>query len=124
MMLRFADQHDGLYDVEVEGGTALPVWLEGMSLLGAAPVEDWNARAVPQQVSRFQARAALLQADLLDDIEAYMALDTTDAFTKLAWKDAQDFNRSSPLVEAIGQLIGLTPAQLDDLFVFASTITA
>lgn len=81
-------------------------------------------KVVPEKVSRFQARAALYQANLLDDIEAYMALETTDFFTKLAWTEATEFNRTSPMVASIGTLLGLTESQLDDLFVFAATIKA
>lgn len=75
-------------------------------------------------VSRFQALAALLQAGLLDDIETYMASETTDAFTKLAWKEVLVFNRVSPLVTSIGHLFGLYETQIDDLFRFAETIYA
>lgn len=89
-------------------------------------IANKQATSTPQPliVSRFQARAALYQANLLDDIEAYMALETTDFFTKLAWKEAAEFKRTSPLVTEVGVLLGLTEVQLDDLFRFASTITA
>ncbi|MGL6245655.1 hypothetical protein [Pseudomonas sp.] len=82
------------------------------------------APRVPRIVSRFQARAMLMQASLLEDIEAYMALQDTDAFVRLAWKDVQEFRRDSPLVASIGALFGLGDEQLDDLFRFAATITA
>lgn len=75
-------------------------------------------------VSAFQARAALLQASLLDDVEAYMALPETDPFVKLAWDKAQEFRRDSPTVNSLAALLGLTDSQLDDLFRFANTITA
>lgn len=79
---------------------------------------------VPLYVTRFQALAALLQAGLLGDIAAYMSLETTDSFTRLAWQEVQVFKRDSPLVSAIGSLFGLTQVQIDDLFIFASTIEA
>ena len=79
---------------------------------------------VPHEVSRFQARAALLQAGLLDDIEAYMADPATDPFVRLAWQDAQVFKRNSPTVLSLQPLLGLTDGQLDDLFRFAATIVA
>lgn len=75
-------------------------------------------------VSAFQARAALLQASLLDDVEAYMTSPTTDPFVKLAWDKAQEFRRDSPTVNSLATLLGLTNSQLDDLFRFAKTITA
>lgn len=79
---------------------------------------------VIEEVTRFQALAALLQAGLLDDIKAYMDSDGADPFTKLAWKEAATFSRSSPLVTAIGEMFSLTGSQVDDLFAFASSITA
>ena len=79
-------------------------------------------RYIPQSVTRFQGMAMLMQAGLLDDIEAYMALETTDPFEKLAWKEALNFERSSAMVAKIGAMFGLTEAQIDDMFVFAATI--
>lgn len=76
------------------------------------------------KISRFQARATLLQAGLLDEVEAHMALPDTDQFTKLAWSDAIEFRRQSPLVEAMKPILNLTDEQLDDLFRFAATIFA
>lgn len=84
-------------------------------------LERWREDAT---VSRFQARASLYQANLLDDVESYMAMDSTDFFSKLAWNEAAEFKRTSPLAVSIGLLLGLTPEQLDDLFRFASTISA
>lgn len=81
-------------------------------------------RVVPQVVSRFQALAAMHQAGLLDSIETYMQQSTTDWFVKLAWEEAQEYRRDSPTVQVIGDLFGLTPTQLDDLFIFAGTVTA
>lgn len=79
---------------------------------------------VPHEVSRFQARAALLQSGYLDDIEAYMADPATDPFVRVAWQDAQVFKRQSPTVLSLQPLLGLTDEQLDDLFRFAATIEA
>lgn len=77
-----------------------------------------------QVVTRFQALAALLQAGLLADVEAYMSLPETDPFVVLAWKEAQEFKRESPIVSSLAQVLDLTEDQLDDLFTFASSITA
>jgi hypothetical protein len=77
---------------------------------------------VPQVVSRFQARAALLQAGLLSNVEALMA--NADAVTKLAWADAQEFRRTSPTVLSMGAALGLDDAALDALFTQAAGIEA
>ena len=79
---------------------------------------------VPQTVSRFQGRAALLQAGYLDAIESYMANPATPRLTKIAWEDAQDWERNSPTVLAMLQLLGLSSAQGDQLFITAKGIRA
>ncbi len=79
---------------------------------------------VPQIVSRFQGLAALMQAGLLDDIEAFMADPLTDPFDRLAWRSIQEFRRTSPTVARIGAIFNFTDEQLDDLFRFAATVEA
>lgn len=79
---------------------------------------------VPNAISRFQALTALHQASFLDDIQTYMAAPTTDWFEKLAWDEAQEFQRNSPMTVSLGSLFGLTEAQIDNLFIFAATIIA
>ena len=79
---------------------------------------------VPQSVTRFQAKAALLGAGLLEQVEVYMALPDTPMVTKLAWTETQDFERGSPTVAGLSALLGLTSEQVDALFITASGITA
>lgn len=81
-------------------------------------------RAVPQTVTAFQAQGALLDAGLLDDVEALMAAPDTPRIMKLAWSKAQTFERQSPTVLAMGVALGLDSAALDALFVHAEGITA
>ena len=79
---------------------------------------------IPQSVTAFQAKAALLQVDLLDDVEAMMADPATPRIVKLAWSEALTFERQSPTVVAMGSALGLTDEQLDAMFVAGSQITA
>lgn len=81
-------------------------------------------KEIPRAVTRFQARAALLQANLLDDVEAMMSSPETDPFITLAWKEVLEFRRDSPMILSIIPVLGLTEEQVDDLFRFASTISA
>ena len=78
---------------------------------------------VPQSVTRFQARGALLLAGLLDDVETAMAA-RTDEMAKLAWQYAQEFRRDSPTIAVMAAAIGITETQLDDLFMVAAGIDA
>lgn len=81
------------------------------------------APSVPQVVSRFQARAALLAVNLLDDATAAVEA-TNDPFTQLAWAEAAEWRRDSALVVSLATAIGLSSGQIDDLFRSAAEITA
>lgn len=78
---------------------------------------------VPQVVTRFQARAALMQAGKLSAATAAVEA-SGDDFTKLAWAEASEWRRDSALVISMATAVGLTSAQIDDLFRTAATITA
>lgn len=78
---------------------------------------------IPQKVTAFQAKAALLQAGLLDRIETLMLSPDTQRIVMLAWDEALLFERGSPAVQAIGVAIGLDSEALDNLFIAASNIT-
>lgn len=79
---------------------------------------------VPQSVTRFQARAALHLAGHLQQIEVLMSAPEMDMLARLAWQDAQEFRRTSPTVAAMAQALGLTDAQVDQLFITARGIEA
>lgn len=99
---------------------------------GCVKITDAEAEAlrpvpvpvVPPVVSRFQARAALMLAGLLDDVEALMAAPDTPALAKLAWADAQEFERQSPTIAALAGAVGLTEQDIDALFITAAGINA
>jgi hypothetical protein len=95
-----------------------------------APNAYWDGKEwvipppyVPQSVSRFQAKAALLNAGLLDQVEAIVADPATSAMTKLAWADAVEFDRNSPTIIELSHELGLTDSEIDDLFIAAAQIS-
>lgn len=94
------------------------------ALDGLAVAPYVEAVAVPQVVSKFQAKAALRGAGLLDQVEQMMADPAADPLTVLAWTEAQEFRRSSPTVAAMAQALGLDAAALDGLFITAAGIEA
>lgn len=79
---------------------------------------------IPQSVTAFQAKAALLQAGLLPQVKAMMADPATPEIAVLAWEEALTFERQSPTVQSLGSALGLDSAALDALFTAASKITA
>lgn len=88
-----------------------------------ADMIDDAPQAVPQSVSMFQARTALRRAGLLAAVEAAVAA-SADPEIQDAWEYATEFPRTSPTLAALAAQIGLTDAQVDDLFRVAATITA
>ena len=74
-------------------------------------------------VSRFQAKAALDDAGLLDQVEAYIQGDDVPRRVKLAWQEA-GFRRGSKMIADIGAELGLTEEQIDGLFLAAQEIDA
>lgn len=118
----FTDNTDGYYQCDVPDGSPLPEWTE--ALTPCAVQELVVSVSVPAVVSRFQARAALHLAGLLDTVEAIMASPTTPVLAKLAWADAQEFKRNSPSLLGIAGALALTDEQLDDLFTTAAGIEA
>lgn len=78
---------------------------------------------VPQAVSRFQAKAALAMAGLLDQANAAVAA-SGDVVLQLAWAEATEFKRNSPGINALAPALGLDDAALDQLFITASGIVA
>lgn len=75
-------------------------------------------------VSPFQAKAALLAADLLDDVEAVINDPASDPLVKLAWNNALEYKRLSPMIVSLAEQLNLSDEQLDNLFTEAAKITA
>ena len=122
----------------------LPEWAEGagefeiqtvdITDLNPQPKEGWDFDGknftppaaplvpVPQEVTRFQARAALYQSGLLQVVEDEISKPETDMMLKLAWQDAQTFKRGSSFVTGMASILNLTEEQIDDLFILAAGI--
>lgn len=76
---------------------------------------EWLKNA---SVSMRQARLALLQLNLLDQVDAAI----TDRASKIEWEYATSVERNSPLVQNLSSGLGLSQAQLDDLFILAASL--
>lgn len=95
------------------------VWRERWELVGAplAPV--------PQSVSMRQARLALLQAGLLDQVDVAIAA-IVDSMARqraqITWEYSPKVSRDDPLVFQLTAAFGLSEEQVDNLFRAASTV--
>ena len=81
-----------------------------------------TAPGVPQSISIAQAKAALYNAGLLDAANAAVA--AAGGLAAIAWGPGgvTQINRSDTLVANIAAALGLTPAQVDALFVAAAEV--
>lgn len=79
---------------------------------------------VPQQVTMRQARLALLGAGLLNLVEsAIEALEEPlKTQVKIEWEYSAVVERNSALVQQMSSSLGLTPSQLDQLFIQANSL--
>lgn len=80
---------------------------------------------VPQQVTRAQGKAALIQAGLWDAVESYVdgITDPTEkALALVALNDTTHWQRTSPFLNEAAAALGLTQEQMDSLFKQASEI--
>lgn len=71
-------------------------------------------------ISPRQARLALLQADLLEAVEAYIA--TQPKAVQVEWEYANEIRRDHTLLSGAATALGLTEAQIDDLFSLAAAL--
>lgn len=72
-----------------------------------------------KSVTPRQARLKLIEADLLDNLEAIIE---TNRAWKIEWEYATEVKRDSPLIEAVTNQAGLTSEQIDELFMEASKL--
>ena len=79
---------------------------------------------IPQTVTRFQALAVLAAGGYLDIVRTYINTLDQNNVQRLAWENATDWERTSPTLNALATMLGLTDAQVDDLFVAASQVSA
>jgi hypothetical protein len=81
---------------------------------------------VPESISARQVRLWLIDNDIsLTSVEA--AIDTIvneklREKTRVEWEYAPYIERNHPLIESLGQYLGLSPEQIDQGFVIASQL--
>ena len=79
---------------------------------------------IPQSVTRFQALAVLAAGGYLDTVRTYINTLDQNNVQRLAWENATDWERTSPTLNALAQMLNLTSTEVDDLFVAASQVSA
>ena len=98
-------------------------WIQPHTVV-ALSAEELQLR-IPKKVTRRQARQALRLAGLLHLVQP--AIDAIPDpvqrdLAQIEWDDSLEFERDRPLVMQIARALGLTDAQLDQLFITAATL--
>ena len=77
---------------------------------------------VPQRITARQAQLALLDAGLLEDVDAVIEALPANvrAHVRIEWGRAIHVERGSQVTQMVATALGLTAAQVDDLFVAAA----
>lgn len=110
--------------VESVGGEGIGWTYDGQTFT-PPPAPPSQPPQVPPAVSKAQGKAALIVAGLWSAVLAYVAAiaDPTDkALAEVALNDTQEWRRDSLFLNSAASALGLTSAQLDQLFVDASGI--
>lgn len=79
---------------------------------------------IPNIVTMRQARLALLQSNLLSSVDAAIASlpSPQKEAAQIEWEYSQEVHRDKELVGMLAPALGLTEAQLDDLFTLAASL--
>ena len=82
------------------------------------------SKLVPSTLTMRQARLALLHAGLLSEVDAAInsLSEPYRSAAKIEWEYGGVVDRSSGLVPAMGVALGMTEAQIDDLFIEAAKL--
>lgn len=87
---------------------------------GATVPPPIDPNIVPQVVTRRQALLALLAAGKLDAVD--LAIKNAPRAVQIAWDAAGTFERTNPLIEALAPTLGLSPVDIDNLFIEAAKL--
>ena len=81
--------------------------------------------AVPQQVSRAQGKAVLIQTGLWQQVLNFVEAipdPMQRALAEVALHDTQNWQRNSPFLNTAAAALGITQAQMDELFIAADQV--
>ena len=106
-----------------------PGWIKQPDGTFRAPTAaDQPAQPVPQRVTAYQAKAALMDAQHYDQIEDFVASAACPPRIKLAWREALHFERNDDKIYLIARNVLQIPEAeletwLDNMFIKAKAIT-
>lgn len=80
----------------------------------------WKTQCLEARVTPAQAKVALYNAGLLDEVDAAIA--SAYRPIQIYWESASVFELNHPYVQGIGALLGLSDAAMADLFTAAALL--
>jgi len=110
-----AERDDAALALETQRAT-MQAEIDRLTALVPAPVDP---TAVPAKITRTQARLVLHRAGLLDEVLKVIESGGVEA---QIWYEANEWNRSSPILAGMAQALGFTDEQVDNLFRAAGAI--
>lgn len=113
------EQHQALLAGQAAGKVIRPGDGNFPVLQDAPALTSAERRATMPAVSKLQAKKALEAAGIWTAAKAVLAADPD---LQEDWDLAQELRRQSPMLLGVAATLGLTDAQLDDLFAAAATI--
>lgn len=118
MTLDLVDTED-IHTFVKPDGKEVPLEQYCKTLEIGAYIEPEPIIIIPEVITMRQARLQLLEVGLLDDVEAFVALDRK---SQIEWEYANEVYRQSTLIESAKGALNLTDEQIDNMFVEASKL--
>ena len=126
-MISYTEKGIGMHEAIIAAGHWLErrdeVWVSDNDTAVQAIIDSYvETPFVPPQVDMRQARLALLGAGLLDKVTAAIAALPAQqaAVFNIWWDYSTTVERASPQVAEMSAALGLTDAQVDQLFIAAA----
>lgn len=106
-------------ELELPNNTSEEVWAEKLAVYASAPV-NIIPDVTPRQIRQALILSGVTMAQITDALNSFS--EPIKSLANAEWEYSNAFDRKRPLVEAVGQMLGWTSQQLDDLWKFAGTL--
>lgn len=123
----YASRPDDGFGLAPQIRAGLDLWIaQGRPVAPYVPPTAQELRVAMPELSRRQLRLGLLAAGITStqvtgEIDA-MPEGNAKETARIEWEDATVYQRTHPLIQTIGAALGLSPEQIDDMWMAASAL--